>query len=153
VKKLFANVPMLDTGARGSTITFVQRNLGDVLLAWENEAFLAVEELGRDRLEIVLPRLSILAEPPVAVVDKVVDRKKTRAAAEAYLRFLYTPEGQEIAARHYYRPRDPEVGARYTERLPALDLVTVDGVFGGWQAAQAKHFADSGIFDRIYGRK
>jgi ABC-type sulfate transport system substrate-binding protein len=132
VKKLFANVPMLDTGARGSTITFVQRNLGDVLLAWENEAFLAVEELGRDRL---------------------VDRKKTRAAAEAYLRFLYTPEGQEIAARHYYRPRDPEVGARYTERLPALDLVTVDGVFGGWQAAQAKHFADSGIFDRIYGRK
>ena len=153
VKKLFANVPMLDTGARGSTITFVQRNLGDVLLAWENEAFLAVEELGRDKLQIVLPSLSILAEPPVAVVDKVVDRKKTRAAAEAYLRFLYTPEAQEIAARHYYRPRDADIGARYAERLPALDLVTVDGVFGGWQAAQQKHFADSGIFDRLYGRR
>jgi len=150
VKKLYKNVPVLDSGARGSTTTFVERGIGDVLLAWENEAFLAVEQLGKGRFEIVVPRSSILAEPPVAVVDKNVDRHGTRAVAQSYLEFLYTPEGQEIAAKNFYRPRDPKVAARYVSRFPKLELVTVDRVFGGWQKAQAKHFADGGLFDQIY---
>jgi sulfate/thiosulfate-binding protein len=150
VKALFRNVPVLDSGARGSTTTFVERGIGDVLLAWENEAFLAVEQLGKGQLEIVVPRTSILAEPPVAVVEKNVDRHGTRAAAQAYLEFLYTPEGQEIAARNFYRPRDPKVAAKYSTKFPKIDLVTVDGVFGGWQKAQATHFADGGVFDQIY---
>jgi sulfate transport system substrate-binding protein len=149
VAKLFANVPVLDTGARGATNTFVQRKLGDVLLAWENEAFLAVEEIGKDAVEIVVPSMSILAEPSVAAVDTVVDRHGTRKIAEAYLKFLYTPEGQELAAKHYYRPRDGEVAAKYADRFPSLRLITIDGAFGGWQKAQKEHFADGGIFDRI----
>ena len=148
-KKLVANVPVLDTGARGSTITFVQRGIGDVLLAWENEAFLAVEELGPDKFEIVVPSVSILAEPSVAIVDQVVDQRGTRKVAEAYLDFLYSPEGQELAARHYYRPRLAEVAERHADRFPRLKLFTVDGKFGGWPAAQARFFADGGIFDQI----
>ncbi|MEN2980394.1 sulfate ABC transporter substrate-binding protein [Tistrella bauzanensis] len=149
VQALFANVPVLDSGARGSTTTFVQRGIGDVLLAWENEALLAVNELGPDAFDIVVPSLSILAEPPVAVVDKVVDAHGTRAVAEAYLRFLYTPEGQELAARHYYRPRDATVAGRHADRYPDIRLVTIDEVFGGWRKAQAEHFNDGGIFDQI----
>jgi sulfate/thiosulfate-binding protein len=149
VAELFAHVPVLDTGARGSTTTFVQRGLGDVLLAWENEAFLAVNELGKDKLEIVVPPLSILAEPPVAVVDKVVDRKKTRAVAEAYLKFLYSPEGQELAAKHYYRPSDPKAAEKHKAQFPQLKLVTIQE-FGGWTLAQKTHFADGGTFDQIY---
>ncbi len=150
VKALYKNVPVLDSGARGATTTFVERGIGDVLLAWENEAFLAVEQLGKGRFEIVAPSSSILAEPPVAVVDKNVDRHGTRAVAQAYLEFLYTPEGQELAAKSFYRPRDPAVAARHAARFPKIDLVTVDGAFGGWTAAQAKHFADGGMFDQIY---
>jgi sulfate/thiosulfate-binding protein len=150
VRALFKNVPVLDSGARGSTTTFVERGIGDVLLAWENEAFLAVEKLGKGQLEIVVPPLSILAEPPVAVVDRVVERHGTRAVAQAYLEFLYSDEGQELAARHHYRPRDPRVAARHASEFPKLDLVTVDQVFGGWQKAQAAHFADGGVFDQIY---
>jgi sulfate transport system substrate-binding protein len=150
VKALFDNVPVLDSGARGSTTTFLQRGIGDVLLAWESEAFLAVEKLGAGELEIVVPRRSILAEPPVAVVDRNVDRHGTRAAAQAYLEFLYTPVGQELAAKHFYRPRDAKVAAKYSSRFPKIDLVTVDGAFGGWQKAQAAHFADGGVFDQIY---
>jgi sulfate transport system substrate-binding protein len=153
VTDIFANVPVLDTGARGSTITFVQRGLGDVLLAWENEAFLAINELGKDKLEIVLPSVSILAEPPVAVVDKVVDRRGTRALAQAYLDFLYTKAGQDIAARHYYRPRDPEVAAKHADTFPKIALFTIDEVFGGWQQAQKTHFAEGAIFDHIYKPK
>jgi len=149
VKALYKNVPVLDSGARGATTTFVARGIGDVLLAWENEAFLAVERLGKGQLEIVVPRSSILAEPPVAWVDRNVDRHGTRAVAQAYLEFLYTPEGQELAARSFYRPRDPAVAARYAARFPKIDLVTVDGAFGGWAQAQAKHFADGGMFDQI----
>jgi len=149
VKALYKNVPVLDSGARGATTTFVERGIGDVLLAWENEAFLAVERLGKGQLEIVVPRSSILAEPPVAWVDRNVDRHGTRAVAQAYLEFLYTPEGQELAARSFYRPRDPAVAARYAARFPKIDLVTVDGTFGGWAQAQAKHFADGGMFDQI----
>ena len=149
MKRLFSQVPVLDTGARGSTTTFVQRGIGDALLAWENEAFLAVNELGKDKLEIVVPPLSILAEPPVAVVDKVVDKKKTRAAAEAYLRFLYSPEGQEIAAKHYYRPSDPKLLEKYKTVFPQLKLVTIQE-FGGWAVAQKAHFSDGGTFDQIY---
>lgn len=149
VRALYAHVPVLDTGARGATITFVQRGVGDVLLAWENEAFLAVNELGRDRFEIVVPSISILAEPPVAVVDKVVDRHGTRAAAEAFLKFLFTPEGQKIAATHYYRPRDPEVAKAFAASFPHLDLFTIDELFGGWRKAQAMHFDDGGVFDQI----
>ncbi|WP_242354712.1 MULTISPECIES: sulfate ABC transporter substrate-binding protein [unclassified Anaeromyxobacter] len=149
VKSLYRNVPVLDSGARGSTITFVERGLGDVLLAWENEAFLAVEQLGKGKFEIVVPRSSILAEPPVAVVERNADRHGTRALAQAYLEFLYTPEGQELAARNYYRPRDPAVAARHAARFPRLELVTIDA-FGGWQKAQAAHFADGGVFDQIY---
>ena len=150
VTKLFKNVPVLDSGARGSTTTFVQRGQGDVLLAWENEAFLAVNELGKDKFEIVVPSLSILAEPPVSVVDKVVDRKGTRKVAEEYLKYLYTPEGQEIAARHYYRPTDKKVAAKYAKTFTKVKLVTIDKEFGGWRKAQKAHFADGGIFDQIY---
>jgi len=150
VTQLFRNVPVLDSGARGSTNTFVQRGLGDVLLAWENEAFLAVKELGPDKVEIVTPSLSILAEPPVAVVDKVVDKKGTRKVAEAYLQYLYGPEGQALAARHYYRPRDVKAVAQAPVKFTDLKLITIDQEFGGWQKAQKRHFADGGIFDQIY---
>jgi sulfate transport system substrate-binding protein len=153
VGRLYGNVPVLDSAARGSTITFVQRGIGDVLLSWENEAYLAINELGPDKFEIVYPKLSILAEPSVAVVDKVVDKKKTRDVAEAYLKFLYTPEGQEIAAKNYYRPRNADAFAKYAKNFPTLDLVSIDKDFGGWNAAQAKHFADGGIFDQIYAKK
>ena len=155
VKKLFANVPVLDTGARGSTQTFAQRGIGDVLLAWENEAFLALDELGADKFDIVVPSLSIKAEPPVAVVDEVVDAKGTRKAAEAYLNFLYTPEAQKLIAHHYYRPSDPKAAdpkdlARFVDvKLVAID----DPLFGGWAKAQPKHFAEGGIFDQIYQPK
>jgi sulfate transport system substrate-binding protein len=150
VADLYKRVPVLDTGARGSTTTFVQRGIGDVLLAWENEAFLAMQALGKDQVEIVVPSTSILAEPPVAVVDKNVDDKGTRKVAEAYLRFLYTPEGQEIAAKNFYRPTDPAVAAKYKSQFPEIPMVTIDDAFGGWQEAQKKHFADGGIFDQIY---
>ena len=149
VRALFKNVPVLDSGARGSTTTFAERGIGDVLLAWENEAFLAVEQLGKGRFDIVVPSLSILAEPPVAVVDRNVDRHRTRAVAQAYLEFLYTPDGQELAAKHFYRPRDAKVPARHAGRFPRLDLVTIAD-FGGWARAQATHFADGGVFDQIY---
>jgi sulfate transport system substrate-binding protein len=149
ITRLYKNVPVLDSGARGSTTTFVQRELGDVLLSWENEAFLALKEFGADRFEIVVPSLSILAEPPVAVVDRTVDKKGTRAVATAYLEFLYSPEGQELAAKHFYRPTDPEVAARYKDRFVQVEMVTIEDL-GGWKAAQEKHFADGGIFDQIY---
>lgn len=152
VRQIYANVPVLDTGARGATTTFAQRGIGDVLLAWENEAHLAVEELGAGQVEIVTPSVSILAEPPVAVVDRVVDRKHTRAAAEAYLQFLYTAPAQAIAARHYYRPFDAATLAANAQRFPSIPLVKVDDVFGGWAAAQRTHFADGGIFDQINSR-
>jgi sulfate/thiosulfate-binding protein len=150
VKRIYKNVPVLDSGARGSTTTFVQREIGDVLIAWENEASLSLKELGPDKIEIVVPTVSILAEPPVAVVDKVVDKKGTRAVAEAYLKYLYTPEGQEIVAKNYYRPRMESVAKKYAAIFPKLKLVTVDAVYGGWQKAQKKFFADGGIFDQIY---
>jgi sulfate transport system substrate-binding protein len=153
VTALFRNVPVLDSGARGSTTTFVQRGIGDVLLAWENEAFLSIKELGPDRVDIVVPSLSILAEPPVTLVDGVVDRKGTRAVAQAYLEYLYTAEGQEIAARHYYRPRLEAVARKHAATFPKVSLITVDGVFGGWQKAQKTHFADGGVFDQIYEAK
>ena len=146
---LFRNVPVLDSGARGATNTFVQRQIGDVLLAWENEAYLAIEET-KDQIEMVVPSISILAEPPVTVVDNVVDRRGTRAIAEAYLQFLYTPEAQEIVARHHYRPRDPEVAGRHAGRFADVKLFTIDEAFGGWQQAQRTHFADGGTFDQIY---
>jgi len=152
LKKLFHNVPVLDSGARGSTVTFVERGIGDVLLAWENEALLAKKVPGGDQFDIVVPSLSILAEPPVTVVDKIVDRRGTRNVAEAYLKFLYTTEGQEIAAKNFYRPRDPAVAARYAALFPKVPLATVDAVFGGWTKAQADHFADGGSFDRIYSK-
>jgi sulfate transport system substrate-binding protein len=150
VRALYRNVPVLDSGARGSTTTFVERGIGDVLLAWENEAYLAVERLGNGRFEIIVPALSILAEPPVAVVEKNAERHGTKAVAQAYLEFLYTPEGQEIAARNFYRPRDAKVLATHGARFPKLKLVTIDAVFGGWQRAQATHFAEGGIFDQIF---
>jgi sulfate/thiosulfate-binding protein len=153
VTEIYRRVPVLDSGARGSTTTFVQRGLGDVLLTWENEAFLAVKELGSGKVEIVVPSKSILAEPPVAVVDKVVDKRGTRAVAQAYLEYLYTPEGQEIAAKNYYRPRLEVVAKKYAAIFPKLPLVTVDGLLGGWQKAQKAHFADGGIFDQIYQPK
>jgi sulfate transport system substrate-binding protein len=149
VSQIYRNVPVLDSGARGSTTTFVQRGIGDVFLSWENEAFLALKELGPDKFEIVVPSLSILAEPPVSVVDKVVDKRGTRKQAEAYLNYLYSKEGQEIAGKHYYRPRNEEVAAKYASFFPKVDLVTIDD-FGGWTKAQKEHFADGGIFDRIY---
>jgi len=150
VKRLYKNVPVLDSGARGSTTTFVQREIGDVLIAWENEAFLSIKELGPDKVEIVAPSQSILAEPPVSIVDKVVDKKGTRNVAQAYLEYLYTPEGQEIAAKNYYRPRLESVAKKYASTFPKIKLVTIDEVFGGWQTAQKTHFADGGIFDQIY---
>jgi sulfate transport system substrate-binding protein len=150
VADLYKRVPVLDTGARGSTTTFVQRGIGDVLLAWENEAFLAMQALGKDQVEIVVPSMSILAEPPVAVVDKNVDEHGTRKVAEAYLQFLYSPEGEEIAAKNFYRPTDPTVAAKYKSQFPEIPMVTIDDTFGGWQEAQKKHFADGGIFDQIY---
>jgi len=149
VSRLFANVPVLDSGARGATTTFVQRGIGDVLLAWENEAFLAIKE-AKGQIEMVVPSLSILAEPPVAVIDQVVDRKGTREVAEAYLQFLYSPEGQEIVARHSYRPRSAGAQAAHGGKLPEVQLFTIDEAFGGWQAAQRTHFADGGTFDQIY---
>ena len=150
VTRLYKNVPVLDSGARGSTTTFVQREIGDVLLAWENEAFLSIKELGPDKVDIIVPSLSILAEPPVAIVDKVVDRKGTRSVAQAYLEYLYTPEGQEIVAKHYYRPRLEAVSNKYASTFPKINLITIDEQFGGWQKAQKTHFADGGIFDQIY---
>jgi sulfate transport system substrate-binding protein len=148
LRGLFRNVPILDTGARGSTVTFVERGIGDVLLAWENEALLVTRELGPDRFEIVVPSVSILAEPPVAIVDQVVDRRKSRAAAQAYLEFLYSPEGQEIAAKHHYRPRSAAVAARHAAQFPPLELFTVDQQFGGWAKAQKAFFGDGGEVDR-----
>jgi len=149
--RLYRNVPVLDSGARGSTTTFTQRGIGDVFLSWENEALLAREKLGRDKFDIVVPSISILAEPSVSIVDKVVDKRHTRKVAQAYLEFLYTPEGQELCAKHFYRPRNPAVAAKYTHRFPSLNLLTIeDPLFGGWTKAQKKHFDDGGIFDRIY---
>jgi sulfate/thiosulfate transport system substrate-binding protein len=150
ITALFKNVPVLDTGARGSTTTFVQRGIGDVLLAWENEAFLALKEFGADKFEIVSPSLSILAEPSVAVVDKNVDKKGTRKVAEAYLKYLYSDEGQEIAGKNFYRPRSEKVVAKYASQFPQITLFTIDEAFGGWANAQKVHFADGGIFDQIY---
>jgi sulfate/thiosulfate transport system substrate-binding protein len=149
LRKLYQNVPVLDTGARGSTTTFVQRGIGDVLLAWENEAFLAIREVGPGKLQIVRPSLSILAEPPVAVVDKVVLRRGTRELAQEYLKYLYSKEGQEIVAQNFYRPRDPEVAAKYAAQFPTLELVTIADL-GGWPKNQQEHFADGGTFDQIY---
>lgn len=150
ITKLFKNVPVLDSGARGSTTTFVQRGLGDVFLSWENEAFLALNELGKDKFEIVVPSISILAEPSVAVVDKNVDKHGTREVAQAYLEFLYSKTGQELAGKHYYRPRDAAVAEKYKDLFPEIKLVTIDDYFGGWQKAQETHFNDGGVFDQIY---
>lgn len=150
VTALLKNVPVLDSGARGATTTFVERGIGDVLLAWENEAYLAINELGKDKFEIVNPSVSILAEPPVAVVDKNVDKHNTRQVAEAYLQFLYSKEGQELAAKHYYRPRSEEVRKAHQAEFPDIELFTIDEVFGGWEKAQKIHFADGGVFDQIY---
>ena len=153
VGKLFANVPVLDSGARGSTVTFAERGVGDVLLAWENEAHLAIKEFGADKFDIVYPPVSILAEPPVAVVDKVVDKRGTRVLATAYLDYLYSAEGQEIAARNFYRPIDPAVAARYSKQFPAIKLFSIADTFGSWAAAQKTHFVDGGVFDNIYTKK
>ncbi len=150
VTRLYKNVPVLDTGARGATMTFVQRGIGDVLVGWENEAFLAVKEFGADKYEIVIPSMSILAEPPVAVVDKVVRKRGTEAIARGYLEYLYSDEGQEIAARNFYRPRAEKAVAKYARVFPKLDLFTIDELFGGWQKAQNTHFSEGGLFDRIY---
>jgi sulfate/thiosulfate-binding protein len=153
VKKLYHNVPVLDSGARGATVTFVERGIGDVLLAWENEAYLAIKELGPAKFDIIAPSVSIVAEPPVSVVDQNVDQHGTRKVAEEYVKFLYSRQGQEIAAKHFYRPRDPAVAAQYAAQFANIpQLVTIDGVFGGWTRAQATHFADHGTFDRIYGQ-
>jgi sulfate/thiosulfate transport system substrate-binding protein len=151
VKALYRNAPVLDTGARGSTTTFVQRGIGDVLIAWENEAFLSLEEFGDQNYEVVTPSISILAEPPVAVVDAVVDRKGTRKVAEAYLQFLYSDAGQELIAKHHYRPTDPAIAAKHADQFPKLQLVTIAD-FGGWAKAQPAHFGDGGVFDQIYAR-
>lgn len=150
VARLYKHVPVLDTGARGATNTFAQRGLGDVLLAWENEAFLAVKEFGKDKFEIVAPSISILAEPPITVVDKVVDKKGTRAVADAYLKYWYTKEGQEIAARNSYRPRDPDIAKKFAADFAKVDLFTIGDVFGGWTKAQKEHFSEGGVFDQIY---
>jgi sulfate/thiosulfate transport system substrate-binding protein len=150
VTQLYRNVPVLDSGARGATTTFVERGIGDVLLAWENEAFLAVKELGPDKVQIVVPSISILAQPPVTWVDKVVDKRGTRKAAQAYLEYLYTEQAQQIIARNFYRPVDPKIAARFSTQFPKLALFTIDEVFGGWQKAQKTHFADGGVFDQIY---
>lgn len=153
VGKLYKNVPVLDTGARGSTITFVQRGVGDVLLAWENEAFLALKEFGPEKFEIVVPSLSILAEPSVSVVDKVVDKKGTRALADEYLKYLYSDEGQDIAGKNFYRPTGDKAKAKYDRQFPKLTLVTIDQAFGGWAKADKAHFADGGSFDQIYTQR
>ena len=150
VGQIYRNVKVLDSGARGATTTFVERGIGDVLLAWENEAYLSLKELGPDKFEIITPSVSILAEPPVSVVDKVVDKRGTRKVAEAYLDYLYTAEGQEIAARNFYRPQDAKVAAKYARQFSKTKLVTVDKVFGGWRNAQKVHFSDGGVFDQIY---
>ncbi len=153
VKAIYKNVGVLDSGARGATTTFVERGIGDVLIAWENEALLSVKDLGPDKFDIVVPSSSILTEPPVAIVDKNVDKHGTRKAAEAYLQWLYSPQGQEIAAKHFYRPRSPEIAKKYESQYPKLKLYTVDADLGGWTKTQAKHFADGGIFDQIYTKK
>jgi sulfate/thiosulfate transport system substrate-binding protein len=153
IAKVYANVPVLDSGARGATVTFAERGLGDVLLAWENEAYLSLKEFGADKFDVVYPPISILAEPPVAVVDKVVDKRGTRDVATAYLQYLYSPEGQEIAARNYYRPTDKTVAAKYAKNFPAIKLFTIDDTFGGWTKAQQTHFSDGGVFDQIYTKK
>jgi len=150
VKKLFRNVPVLDTGARGATITFVERGIGDVFISWENEALLAVKELGEGKFDIVAPSLSILAEPPVTIVDKVVDKRGTREVAQAYLEYLYTEEGQTIAGKHFYRPRLESVAKKFESQFQKVNLFTIDDVFGGWQKAQKVHFSDGGLFDQIY---
>ncbi|WP_066072056.1 sulfate ABC transporter substrate-binding protein [Neobacillus soli] len=150
MSQLYKNVEVLDSGARGATTTFVERGIGDVLIAWENEAFLTLNELGKDKFEIVVPSISILAEPPVAVVDKVVDKKGTKEVAEAYLNYLYTDKGQEIIAKNYYRPRNQAILDKYSDLFPKINLVTIDDDFGGWKKAQEKHFNDGGTFDQIY---
>ncbi|HAM73753.1 MAG TPA: sulfate transporter subunit, partial [Verrucomicrobiales bacterium] len=150
VSRFYKNVPVLDSGARGATTTFIQSGIGDVLVGWENEAFLAVKEFGADRFEIVVPSVSILAEPPVAVVEKVARRHGTEAAAKAYLDFLYSEEGQEIAGRNFYRPRSKTAAAKYSAQFSKVKLFTIDEVFGGWQKAQKEHFNDGGVFDQIY---
>lgn len=150
VSDIYKNVPVLDSGARGSTTTFVERGVGDVFISWENEAFLAIKELGPGKFEIVVPSLSILAEPPVALIDKVVDKKGTRSIAEAYLQYLYSEEGQEIAAKNFYRPTNPKVAARYVKQFPSIKLFKIDDAFGGWKNAHKLHFADGGTFDQIY---
>lgn len=150
VTALYKNVPVLDSGARGSTTTFAQRGIGDVFLSWENEAFLILKEFGADKFEVVAPSLSILAEPSVTLVDKVVDKRGTRKVAEAYLQYLYSPEGQEIAARNFYRPRLAEVAKKYEQSFSKIELFTIDDVFGGWQKAQKTHFEDKGVFDQIF---
>ncbi|MFZ5526990.1 MAG: sulfate ABC transporter substrate-binding protein [Pseudomonadota bacterium] len=153
IQKLFLNVPVLDSGARGSTVTFSERGVGDVLLAWENEAHLVLKEFGADKFDIVYPPVSILAEPPVAVVDKVVDKRGTRKEAQAYLEYLYSPEGQDIAGKNFYRPTDAKAAAKYAKQFPKINLFTIDDVFGGWTKAQKTHFADGGVFDQIYTKK
>ena len=150
VKRIFSNTKVLDSGARGSLTSFTERGIGDVLISWENEAYLATKELGPDKFEIVTPSLSILAEPPVTVVDKVVDKKGTRKVATAYLEYLYSPEGQEIAGKHYYRPRDPKAAAKFAKQFAPVKLFTIDELFGGWRVAQKTHFDDGGVFDQIY---
>ena len=150
IAALYKNVPVLDSGARGSTVTFTQKGLGDVLISWENEAYLSLKEFGPDKYEIVNPSISILAEPPVAVVDTVVDKHGTRKVAEEYLNYLYSKEGQEIAAKNFYRPRDAQIAAKYADKFPVISLFTIDEVFGGWKKAQKTHFADKGVFDQIY---
>ncbi len=153
IAKVYENVPVLDSGARGSTVTFAERGVGDVLLAWENEAYLSLKEFGADKFDVVYPPSSILAEPPVAVVDKVVDHKGTRAVAQAYVEWLYSPEAQDIEAGNWYRPIDPAVAAKYAAKFPKLKLFSIDDTFGGWTAAQKTHFADGGVFDQIYTKK
>lgn len=153
VSNLYKNVPVLDSGARGSTITFVERGIGDVFLSWENEAFLAVKELGPDKFDIIVPSLSVLAQPPVAIVDKNVDKKGTRQVAQAYLEYLYSEAGQEIAARNYYRPTLDKVAKKYAKQFPAVTLFTVDEAFGGWSKAKEVHFKDGGVFDQIFTRR
>ena len=153
VARLYRNVPILDTGARAATTTFVERGIGDVFISWENEAFLAQKELGPDKFDIVVPSLSILAEPPVALVDKVVDKRGTRAVAQAYLEYLYSPEGQDLVGKHFYRPTDPKVAAKYARQFPKVELFTIDAAFGGWPKASKTHFQDGGTFDQIYTKR
>ena len=150
VRQLFKNVPVLDPGSRGATTTFVQRGIGDVLVTWENEAYLAVKEFGADKFAVVMPSLSILAEPPVAVVDRVVKKKGTEAVAKAYLEYLYSDVGQELAAKHFFRPRSAKIAAQFADKFPPIKMVTIDEAFGGWRATQKKHFDDGGVFDMIF---